>query len=266
VKCYICNSDKIGPYIDIDGYLIKRCMVCGHCITTPVPNNKDLKRLYNDNYFESHYEKADKGTREFKKQITNNHHRLRLLGRFLANGKILDAGCGKGYFLYACKKRYDCSGYDVTESNRDYIENELGIKFFCGEIDEIGSVFDAITLWHSLEHFRDPRGTLKDLLHLLRPDGIVIIEVPVYFGIDGVMQHDQWTNWDPPFHIHHFSKDSLFRMTEDLGLKILTKKYYMSEYIKSELKRHFFFKFFARSIARRFEGGSIAIVCKKISI
>ncbi|MBN1276290.1 MAG: class I SAM-dependent methyltransferase [Deltaproteobacteria bacterium] len=266
MKCYICSSDRIGPYIDINGYLIKRCIVCGHCITTPVPERRVLKKIYDDQYFESHYVKADKGTKEFRKQIRNNHHRFRLLRRFLADGKILDVGCGKGYFLYACKKRYDCSGYDVTDSNRDYIENELGIRLFCGDIDEIGSVFDAITLWHSLEHLRDPRETLKELLQLLRPGGILIAEVPVYFGIDGVMQHHQWPNWDPPFHLHHFSKDSLFRMMEGLGLKILTAKSYLSEYVRSELKRHFFFRIFARSIAGRFEGGSIAVVCKKISI
>lgn len=263
MRCLICESEKISSYLFVDGYLIKRCLSCGHGVTSPFPTPEELRKLYNKRYFSTHYETVQKGSNKFKRIIRSQRHRVRFVKRHVQQGTLLDVGCGTGYFLYACKKKFDCYGFDVTEVNRKNIEDVLEIKFFFNNMQEINQKFDVITLWHSLEHFQAPFETLENMKKILKSNGKLIIEVPNYWSIDGVMMHQDWPNWDPPFHLHHFTKKSLYKLAAKANLRIIDSHSYLSEYVKNRLKENLFSKLIARRVARMFAGSSIAIVLEK---
>jgi len=157
-----------------------------------------------------------------------------------------------GYFLYACRKYgYEVEGQDVSDDSASYVRSELKIPVITGQIEEIDikdNSMDVITMWHALEHTPDPRKHLKKARMWLKPDGLLIVDVPNYEGTDAQKMWNGWSGWSLPYHLYHFTPDTLVSMLERHGFKIIRTKNYHSEYIKEKLKRIPVISLFARLI------------------
>ena len=78
---------------------------------------------------------------------------------------MLDIGCGNGSFMIAAQ----AAGWNVKGTERNpHPARRLGL-YAKESIAEIGdaSKFDCITMWHTLEHFRDIKSTLTSLERLI---------------------------------------------------------------------------------------------------
>jgi 2-polyprenyl-3-methyl-5-hydroxy-6-metoxy-1,4-benzoquinol methylase len=266
--CIICNNSHFTLLTQKGEWSVYRCNRCGLGVTEPLLEERALVDLYNQTYFLSHYDRGyGKHTPEFKKRIRQEKHRISFIGRSRKKGRLLDIGCGKGYFLYmASRSGYRAEGLDITDINESYIENELGIPMSVQAASSMNypeNTFDIITMWHALEHHRDPVSFLEKCLKWLKQDGDLVIEVPNHECIDAKKQGPDWPNWDLPFHLYHFTPKSLAVLTRKSGLKIIQKKTYHSEYIKRALGSHRMLKPFSRLIARLYTGGSLAVICRK---
>jgi SAM-dependent methyltransferase len=84
--------------------------------------------------------------------------------------------------------------------------------------------FDAITLWHVLEHVHDLQGYMAQLKNLLKENGRLFIAVPNYTSKDAAIYKEDWAAWDVPRHLYHFSPRSMKTLVEKHGLKIVEYK------------------------------------------
>ncbi len=182
-------------------------------------------------------------------------------------GKILDVGCGRGYFLLACRKYgYEVEGVDITAAAASHVQGEFKIKVYIGEFDKLDfgtDSYDAITMWHSLEHTADPNSYLIKVRQLLKDDGILIVDVPNYGGHDARMKWQNWPHWDLPYHFYHFTKNSLLALLKKHNFIVIREKDYLSEYEKEKWRNRGLPNFLARYIAHFYSGGSIAVAAKK---
>jgi len=80
--------------------------------------------------------------------------------------------------------------------------------------------FDAITLWHVLEHVHDLQGYMGKLKSLLKEKGRLCIAVPNYSSKDAVAYGEYWAAWDVPRHLYHFSPESMKKLVEKHGMRI----------------------------------------------
>ena len=80
--------------------------------------------------------------------------------------------------------------------------------------------FEAITFWHSLEHFRDPRAAVESASKLLAPGGTLLIAVPDAGGLQARASGAHWFHLDVPRHLFHFTRDALGSMLQQLGLGV----------------------------------------------
>jgi SAM-dependent methyltransferase len=95
----------------------------------------------------------------------------------IVNKDILDFGCGAGNFLEKSKSRAkSCYGIDVDEQFKKRYD-EIGIKVF-SNIAECKQKFDVIFMFVVLPLLPDPLEILKQIKGKLKPDGILIVEVP----------------------------------------------------------------------------------------
>lgn len=90
--------------------------------------------------------------------------------------------------------------------------------------------FDCITLWHSLEHMRDPQATLKMLSGLLAPGGSLLVAVPDAGGLQARVFGAGWFHLDVPRHLYHFDADSLKRLLAASGFAITRRWHQEFEY------------------------------------
>ena len=173
--------------------------------------------------------------------------------KFKKNGTLLDVGCGRGYFLHACRNGFTPVGFDISMANRDFISCQLNIEFIDDPTKLKQRRFDVITFWHSLEHFPD----------LLDNRGILVIDVPNHDSIDAFMEREHWPGWDLPFHCYHFTPASLELLVRRHGLEIIGRKTYHCGYIKKRLAENPFTRLFSRPIAKLFPGSSILFAYRK---
>jgi hypothetical protein len=77
-----------------------------------------------------------------------------------------------------------------------------------------------VTLWHSLEHLRDPRGAFDRLYELLHPGGWLFAAVPDAQGLQARVFGPRWFHLDVPRHLFHFGEKSLRELYERAGFSV----------------------------------------------
>lgn len=266
-NCPICNNHKFERIMIMNKWSVDECTRCKLGVTHPFPDKESLSTLYDENYFQPKAQTYDVGSPDFKKKVAQEAHRIRFVKKTKKKGHLLDVGCGNGFFLYAAKQKgFTVEGLDISDSNKSLIENNLGVKVSVCSVEKMDypkSYFDVITMWHSLEHNPDPKLIIQKSLSWLKPDGTLIIEVPNHGCVDAKIHGEKWPNWALPFHLYHFTMDSLLILAASCGLSVVATNTYLSEYIKETMDKKPALKFFSRMIARQFDGGGAAIACKK---
>lgn len=267
-KCILCNSSRRTLLFQQDEWIVYKCADCGLGFLDPRPIKNELQNFYQNAYFSSHYDEGLKiDSSVMKRRISQEDHRIKFFRNFKKHGKVLDIGCGMGYFLYACRiYGYEVEGVDVSDDSAFYVRNELKIPVTTGSIEEINfkdDSIDIITMWHSLEHTPDPRKHLKKAWNWLKQDGFLVVDVPNHEGTDAKKTWNSWDGWDLPYHLYHFTPKTLINILSQHGFKTCRTKDYHSQHTKEKFERIPVINLFARIIAKCYSGQSFAVVAKK---
>ncbi len=266
--CILCHSSHRSLLIQKEGWTIFRCHHCGLGFLDPRPNPAELDTIYKERYFQDQYGQGLlPGTPEMKRRISQEDHRIKFFRSYKKRGQIVDLGCGLGYFLYACRQSgYDVVGVDISDYAASYVAGELKIPVKVGTLEEIRfetASLDIVTMWHFLEHTSNPVDYLAQVALWLKPDGLLVIDVPSYEGTDAQKTWSEWVGWQTPYHFFHFTPKTLKDLLSICGFTTIRTKDYHSEYIKNHLKRVPGISLFARLIAKGFSGTSFAVVARK---
>ena len=268
VKCILCDSSERSLLFRQADWSVYRCDGCGLGFLDPRPDANELGDLYHDGYFDDQYGHGlTFGSPEMKKRLSQESHRIRFVRRVKQSGKVLDIGCGMGYFLLACRRcGYDVEGMDISADSAAYVQDELKIPVAVGTIDRVDyppASFDVITMWHFLEHTPDPCPYLQKARQWLKRDGVLVVDVPNYAGTDARKTWAWWKGWQLPYHLYHYTPETLKGLLAKHGFGTIRRKSYLSEHIKERLERTLVLKPFARLIARFYSGHSFAVVAQK---
>jgi 2-polyprenyl-3-methyl-5-hydroxy-6-metoxy-1,4-benzoquinol methylase len=151
-------------------------------------------------------------------------------------GMLLDVGSGTGTFVHTMVK----AGWNVSGLEPDADARAIGVKKYNCDIYPSEELFrlpegtyDAITMWHVLEHVHDLQGYMAKLKTLLKGKGRLIIAVPNYTSGDAATYGEYWAAYDVPRHLYHFSPASMKGLVEKHGLRLLQYKpmWYDSFYV-----------------------------------
>ncbi|WJS95743.1 class I SAM-dependent methyltransferase [Flavobacterium johnsoniae] len=192
-------------------------------ITSPQPELQNLGKYYESEDYISHtdnkrslFEKAY----HFVKNIALQNKLNLINSEQSQKGKLLDIGAGTGDFLLTAKNNgWETIGVEPSDRAKN-IAKQKGISF----VEEISSLenhsFDAITMWHVLEHVPNLEEQIQELKRLLKPTGTLIIAVPNYKSFDANHYQTFWAAYDVPIHFWHFSKKSIQLLFEKVDMKL----------------------------------------------
>ncbi len=194
-------------------------------LTYPVPNNLDKyyqsenyqpHQLYHKSFFNSVY--------NFVRTL-NYKYKYKLIKSFAPNAdSILDYGTATGEFLaYLQKKGFHIAGVEPNASARKQANKSLN-NTVKGALDNINGQYDIISLWHVLEHVKDPVHLLKSMDKLLTPDGILVVAVPNFKSYDAQYYGKHWAAFDVPRHLWHFSPHAINKLFMQQGFTLLGQK------------------------------------------
>ena len=152
------------------------------------------------------------------------NQKLKLLIANVAVGNLLDYGCGTGMFLnQANAKGWNSFGTEPDEGARDLSNSNKKLAF--GNKQELNAfdpliTFNAITLWHVLEHVTDLQETLEFFKQKLNPNGVLIIAVPNYNSYDAKHYKANWAAYDLPRHLYHFEAKTISKLLAKYGFAL----------------------------------------------
>ncbi len=126
--------------------------------------------------------------------------------------KMIDIGCGDGKLIYQLmKKGWDCSGADLYPWAQE-VADELGYKLYRGNIEDQkipDNTFDLITSTNVIEHIPELLPHLKTLIRILKPGGMLYINVPNYGALPIRMGFSSFFRNKPPLHVNYFTAKSV---------------------------------------------------------
>jgi len=225
-KCPIC-SGMGTPHFCNSEYRMYKCCDCLTVFLFPMPSVSFLNNFY-ARFHESYehgggYELFEAATcRTFSKKIEIIRQKF-----CDPNGKLrlLDVGCGKGYFVKACiEKGIDAQGIDLSPTAIKQAQM-MGLPCRTGRVEDFDSdmpQFDVVTFWATIEHVPDPLETLTRMTSLVKPGGHLFLDTGVGsdwldYLLPGVVQ---W--YDPPRHLFVFSRKGMKCILEKAGLTVIS--------------------------------------------
>lgn len=125
----------------------------------------------------------------------------RLVARHFAGQRLIEVGCGKGYFLELLRQR----GHQVTGIDPAY-EGDNPDVIKAPFTRALGLAADAVVLRHVLEHIADPLAFLGAIADA-NQGGLIYIEVPC---LDWILEHRAWFDLFYE-HVNYFRLDDLRR-------------------------------------------------------
>lgn len=148
-------------------------------------------------------------------------------------GKLLDFGCGWGFFLqYAREQGWDCCGLEPRSRLALFTQTRLGISVTPGVLREDSfppGHFDGITAFQVFEHLLDPAAALAQLHAILKPGGVLLIEVPNIATWSVHLLRSRHRHFSSQ-HINFFSPDTLKNLLQSNGYAHL-ETYFPTRYL-----------------------------------
>ena len=136
---------------------------------------------------------------------------------------MLDIGCGNGSLLWQMRSLgWEVSGVEPdSKSAKEAQSAGLDVRAELWPSEPWPEEhFDAITLFHVMEHLHDPVQTLADCWKLLKPGGQIVIATPNYEACGREYFGPDWRGLEIPRHLVLFTEKSLWKAMEKSGFAV----------------------------------------------
>jgi 2-polyprenyl-3-methyl-5-hydroxy-6-metoxy-1,4-benzoquinol methylase len=234
IPCPVCQHQETVPALKVKDHSVSKeyfdvyeCPRCTLRLTKDAPADIHIGRYYQSEDYISH-SNTRKGIINSLYHRVRNHTmevKCRLLKKMtgLQTGVHLDVGAGTGAFVqHMNENQWTSTGLEPDEKAREVARSmHRTILLPAGELNHFeAGTFDAITLWHVLEHVHELYPYMQQLKKILKPGGLIFIAVPNYTSYDGVKYGSDWAAYDVPRHLYHFSPKSMKWLFKESGFQV----------------------------------------------
>ncbi len=233
IVCGVCGAGdarslyRVTDKFTGESFTVAECG-CGHAYLTDPPVSADMHK-----YYPSEYSWREDLTtpgaivrliRRLEKWYRYNYikgENKRIYRLKPGGGAVLDIGCGTGDKLDLLRSRgYDVKGVEISPE-AEYAKNVFKLDVQRTDILDAEypeESFDVVTLYHVLEHLPDLSASLVKIRRILKPDGVLILQVPNFASRQRRLFGRRWSLYDPPRHLQDFTPQTLDKVLKDNGL------------------------------------------------
>ncbi len=245
--CPICSSSNISEKIKAKDYTVSNeiftileCADCTARFTQDVAEANEIGKYYQSSNYISHSDTKEGVVNRLyhavrKRTLKSKQH---LIEKYtgIKKGQLLDIGAGTGAFVKTMQDaEWEVTGLEPDEAARKtaLTQNSVELK----PLEELHSLrvdsYDAISMWHVLEHVHTLHEYIDIFQRILKKDGALIIAVPNYTSADAKHYKEHWAAYDVPRHLYHFSPKSMQVLMRQHGFEVskMLPMWYDSSYV-----------------------------------
>ena len=229
-RCPACESLEIRvwrPGVAPSGDCVYVCDACHVGFSWPRRDPRELAASYGSTYYGTQGRRLIGALEGFVARW--RRQRAQEIARRHAPGSVLDVGCGRGWTLHHLRELgWTVEGIELDDLAAQHARDGLHLPVSDGGFqvdDPREDHFDAIIIWHVLEHLPDAPRALATLARLLKPGGVLSLAVPNLASWQARATGYAWFHLDLPRHVWHFQADDLCRRLESLGLSIVAARH-----------------------------------------
>lgn len=250
--CIVCGSRAAKTMFpardrmfDLAGiFFEKKCQTCGLLRLSPMPTAQELKKYYPPgNYYSYGVNARPSLFWRLRSYLILHSVRQNTLSRLISlfirvpaipayvpGGKIMDVGCGSGDTLVLLKKiGWDVYGLDIDAAAIRVAHTRGLAKVTLGGYTSLQKYpdhsFDAIRLYHVIEHLDNPELCLKIIKKKLKRGGQLIIGTPNCDSWLAGIGKQYWYNLDAPRHLFVFSPKTLQRFLVEQKFRVTATRF-----------------------------------------
>jgi len=245
VACNLCGSSESTVVYTLSDMIhqpagefeLQRCQRCGLMYLSPRPTPQSIGAYYPPDYtpYRPPVEDERFGLMRWMRRRKLARRRT-LIEKYsgLKRGRVLDVGCATGLFLHEMQLAgWTAVGVEPIQSAADFARRRFGLEVFQGMLGDAPfapDTFDVITFWDVLEHTFSPQDELANAARLVKPGGIVAINVPNWDSFDRQPAGRYWQGFDTPRHLYVFTRPTLTQLLENAGFRVLDWVCFMPGY------------------------------------
>lgn len=239
VNCDICKGIETKPLFKRQNkenrdYFLGPIVVCQTCGLAYVNPRSEDRLETGNNLKESNLKQQNSRISEqfldeerWKKKDFAD--RLTIIKKYKSEGKLLDVGCGIGFFLQVAQESgFEAKGIDPSFLVSNFARQKLGLDVLTGTLMDMRypeQSFDIITSFHVLEHVPSPSELLVEMKRILKDDGILAIEVPNINNLFTKLLGFRFKScFDCAQHYYYFTKRTVRHLLEKNGFELLREK------------------------------------------
>jgi 2-polyprenyl-3-methyl-5-hydroxy-6-metoxy-1,4-benzoquinol methylase len=217
--CPICDEKQVEVWASLRQHTYIRCTRCQLVWLAEIPSEAELHAYYNSAYEVDRLSHSEKMRRQGPLLLS-------LIEKDLDERRnLLEVGCSYGYFLELARNRgWTVEGLEISREASTWARDRLQLSVRTGSLEEHGAswraCFDAVALFHVLEHHRHPRTLLEQTRDVLRMGGRILLRTPNAASWAARICRSQWEWLSPPAHIYLFTPASLKGLLQSVGFKI----------------------------------------------
>lgn len=193
-----------------------KCQSCSFVFCKPIPTQEELNAVY-EGYGRNDY--LSDLTIEAYERVLDSFEPYRKTNR------LIDVGCGIGYFLEVAKRRgWEVYGTEYTEEAVSICEGK-GASMQLGPLNTANyeaESFDIICSFEVIEHINNPLLELASFNKILRKGGLVYCTTPNFNAVERYQLGADWNVLTYPEHLSYYTPKTLKRVFKEAGFS--TKK------------------------------------------
>ena len=219
--CWACGASRIGAAGWLAPLPFVECAACRFCFR-PDLDESALHAEYAGGDYESDRSEvyAGEGLEDRRRDA---RVRLRFVAEHHPGGtRLLDVGAAGGAFVSeAAKTGFTAAGIEPSPETAQFARQELGVDVATGMVEDADlgeATLGVVTMWHVLEHLREPATTLSRIAAAIEPGGILALEVPNAASAIARRMGPAWPSLEPDVHVGQYGPRSVTELLGRAGL------------------------------------------------
>lgn len=208
-------------------FRLDECDACKHVFQNPALSDDGLAFYYRDTYDGLNAERAEANLGSMG-LIYRSRAETVAHGRPDRPRRWLDVGTASAHFCEAAAEIFPTTVFDGLDMSDGVLAGHRAGRIdtaYQGQLPELSGqlagTYDQVSMFHYLEHTRDPLADLDAVVEVMTDDGWLLIEQPDPQARSARLFGSWWAGWNQPEHLHMINLDNLTAALEDRGLEIV---------------------------------------------